>query len=211
MASKIHVIPYWRQADFKRQYTQAEARERLGWPQDQPLFFTLRRHIPRTGIADAIEAVAPFVREKQCRFYIAGDGPLRAQHEQQATRLGAQDGIFFLGRIPDETLWLAYQAADLFILPTRSIEGFGLISIEAMSFGCPLLSSDSSAIPEVIRPIQPDFLYPAGDPHALQQKICLFLSHQLIPPTSEALVDYVERRYGFDVIAPSLFRFVEGH
>ena len=70
-------------------------------------------------------------------FYIGGDGELRPSLERLSAELGATEKIRFTGRLSDEDLLLAYQAADLFVLPTLALECFGLISIEAMSFGCP--------------------------------------------------------------------------
>lgn len=188
LREKTSVIPYWRRPGLERSHTKAEARELLGWPQEQTIFFTLRDHKPRTGIGDAIEAAAPLLGEGRCLFFIGGNGPLRSHYEELSRKLGLEKEITFLGRISDEMLALAYEAADLFLLPTRALECFGLISIEAMSFGCPVLASDSSAIPEVLAPISPAFLFETGDLEEMRKKMLDFLEGRLIPPPPNRLL-----------------------
>ncbi|MCB9644866.1 MAG: glycosyltransferase family 4 protein [Myxococcales bacterium] len=208
MQDKISVMPYWRRPGLQRTHTQVEARTLLGWPQEIPIFFTVRFHGPRTGIDDAIHATAPLTETHDFRFYIAGDGPLRTHHEGLVQHYHANDKIHFLGRISEEDLDLAYQAADAFLLPTRALECFGLISIEALSFGCPVISSDSSAIPEVLAPILPAFLYPTGDITALQGKIRAFLQGQLQAPAPEVLIQYIEEHYSYQRLLPTFLEIL---
>lgn len=204
LADKVTVVPYWRRPELERTMTKAEAREKLGWPQDETIVYTLRRHAPRYGIDVAIRAVAPLAKAGRCRFVAAGDGALRGQFQQLAQELGAADHINFPGRISDEEVAWGYQAADLFILPTRALECFGLITLEALSYGCPVLSTDAAAIPETVRPILPEFIVPAGDEVALRQKVTAFLDGALVPPSEAELIRYVHENYDADVVLPKL-------
>lgn len=208
IAKRVSVIPYWRQASLKRTMSKEEARAALGWDPKQTLFFTIRTHIPRTGIGDAIDAVRPYAKANRCQLMIAGDGPLRPTFEQLVHQHRLEKQIRFLGRISDQTLHLAYQAADAFLLTTRALECFGLILIEAMSFGCPVISSDSTAIPEVMMPILPQGLYPAGDVQALTDKIGQFLDGRLDLPSSEQIRSYIEDTYGPQHITPLYLRWL---
>ncbi|MHC5833145.1 MAG: glycosyltransferase, partial [Nostoc sp.] len=70
---------------------------------------------------------------------IAGRGHIQAALQQQATELGLDDNVKFLGFLPDEQLPLAYQAAELTIMPSQSFEGFGLVIIESIACGTPVL------------------------------------------------------------------------
>ena len=207
---RVQVIPHWCREEQRRTLTREEARRRLGWPDDRKNLFTLRELGPRYGVDTAIRAVAPHVRAGACHFHVAGRGAARAQLEAMTTELGCADGVTFMGRISDEDLALAYQAADLFLLPTAALECFGLIILEALSFGCPVLSTDSCAIPETMQAILPDFIVPAGDAAAMEVKVRQFLQGELSPPSTEDLVRHVKQRYHRRVVVPRLFELIEG-
>lgn len=210
LGDRVTIIPHWRRPELRRQYTQAQARGRLGWPESEPTLFTVRGLGPRYGIDVAIRAVAPLAAAKRCRFVIGGEGPLRAYLEQLARETGAGTGVHFAGRLSEEQLALMYQAADLFLLPTLALECFGLIIQEAFAFGCPVLSSDAGAIPELMRPILPDFIVPAGNVEALRGAATAFLDGRLVAPPSEQLVRYVDQNFSEAVIGPRIAQLVEG-
>lgn len=64
-------------------------------------------------------------------------------------KLGIQDDVIFTGYVPNEDLPALYNAADLFVYPSL-YEGFGLPPLEAMSSGCPVITSNTSSLPEVV-------------------------------------------------------------
>jgi glycosyltransferase involved in cell wall biosynthesis len=117
--------------------------------------------------------------------------------------------VTLTGRLSDEQLVEAYQAADVFMLPTLALECFGLISIEAMAFGCPVFASDSSAIPETLRPFRPDLLFPAGDTEALRRLVAGWLEGRLTLPDADTVVGYVDSHYSQEVIVPRLLALLE--
>jgi glycosyltransferase involved in cell wall biosynthesis len=186
-----------------------EARRLLGWPADRPIFFTLRRHEERYGIDIAIRAMAPLASTHTWLFYVGGDGALRPKLEALARELGLSDRVRFTGRLTDEELSLAYQAADAFLLPTNSLECFGLIILEALACGCPVIATDAGAIPEIMKTILPDFIVPAGDPIALQEKIMDFLELKLQSPPPEELTAFALSRYGKPEIVPRLLGLLQ--
>ena len=193
-----------------RGHSKAEARRMLGIAEDERYLFTVRGHGPRYGLDVAVRAIAPLARAGRCRFCLAGDGPLRPSLEALSRELGVEDRIHFPGRLDDEALTLWYEAADLFLLPTTALECFGLITLEAFAFGCPVLSTDACALPETMAPIMPDFLVPAGDEAALRAKLEAFLDGRLVPPPPERLLEYLEERYGESQVLPKLFALLEG-
>lgn len=197
----FHVIPHWVSPSWRRTLTSEQARERLGWRQSVQTLFTVRQLRPRYGIADAIAAVAPLARRGACDFRIAGSGPLDESLRATIREHGAEDGVRLVGRIGDDDLRLAYQAADLFLLPTRALEGFGLIILEALAYGLPVLGTTVGAIPEVLGGILPDFLVPPGDVAALRLKVEEFLTGRLQAPPAAVVSDAVHRLYGEPAIA----------
>jgi glycosyltransferase involved in cell wall biosynthesis len=210
LGHRVTVIPHWHQPAYRRTKSKIEARRLLGWHESDVTFFTLRTHGPRYGLDIAIDALSPLLKAKRCRFVVAGDGPMRSALEQQAARLGVTERVTFTGRLTDEQVALAYQASDLFVLPTLALECFGLIILEAFAYGCPVLSSDAGAIPETMQPIMPQFIVPAGDVEALRNKASAFLDGHLVPPSSDALIEYVGERFAYSVVTPRLSALLEG-
>lgn len=207
--ARTTVIPHW-YARVNQGVSRAEARRQLGWPADARIFFTVRGMGPRYGVDIAIRALAPLLTEFDAHFYLAGDGVLRPQLQALAATMDPGGRMHFMGRIPDRELELAYAAADLFILPTLALECFGLITLEAFAFGCPVLSTDVGAIPETMRPVLPGLIVPAGDVAALREKARSFLKGEIALPGERALIEFAAGRYGAPVVIPQLCRLLEG-
>lgn len=196
VGERISVIPHWYTRRGPR-LDKADARRILGWSQEALIFLTVRSMGPRYGLDVALRALGPLTQDLDCHFYLGGDGAMRPQLETLAASFQRSSGkrIHFMGRITDEQLEMAYAAADLFILPTLALECFGLIIVEALSFGCPVLGTDAGAIPELLRPILPQFIVPAGDAAALQSRARQFLQGISNVPERQTLIDYAAERY----------------
>lgn len=210
LGNRVVVVPHWRRPELRRELSKSEARRCLGWPVDETILLTVRKLAPRYGLDVAIRAIAPLARERACMFVIAGDGPSRVALTDLACSLGVGERVRFTGRLDETQLALAYQAADLFVLPTAALECFGLIVIEALAFGCPIVSTDAGAIPELMQPILPNFTVPAGNRDALESKIRDVLAGRITPPPAAALTAYVERAFGKEHVTSQLVGFLEG-
>lgn len=99
---------------------------------------------------------------------------------------------------------LSYQAADLFVLPTMELECFGLIILEALAMGCPIVATNVAAIPELLEPILPEFIVPANNVTAMRTKLQDYLEGRIVVPKQETLIDYVQRRYAKKVICQKM-------
>jgi glycosyltransferase involved in cell wall biosynthesis len=161
---KLHLVPG--AVDLERFQPVGSRR---GIPGEGPVLLSVRRLVPRMGLENLIDAMGA-VRERfpGAQLVIGGEGPLRDELERRA------DGkpVRFLGFVPDEELPALYRAADLFVLPTRELEGFGLVAIEAMACGTPVVGTPVGAIPEVL---DPEFLLPGTDAGAIARGIVKFL------------------------------------
>jgi len=105
---------------------------------------------------------------KNIRSIIVGTGELSKKIRSETKRLELEDQIKFFGFIKKEELWKCYSAADLFVLPSVN-EAFGIVLLEAMAFGLPIIASDSGACPEVIG--KAGILFKQGDYEDLGEKI----------------------------------------
>jgi glycosyltransferase involved in cell wall biosynthesis len=182
---KAIVLPGW--VDTTRFQIPAEPRDdlrmRLGppWTMGTPTFFTLRRLVPRMGLDTAIEAVALLARRgRGCRFVIGGEGPERPRLEALAVSRGVADRVSFLGHLVEERLSDSYAAADCFLLPTRALECFGLIVLEAFASGLPVVGVPVGSIPELVGGAFTEWIAGDNSATALADRMDDFLAGRLV-------------------------------
>ncbi|MBI4589253.1 MAG: glycosyltransferase family 4 protein [Candidatus Rokubacteria bacterium] len=156
---------------FRPAADRATARGRLGLPAEGLLLFTVRNLEPRMGLDALIHAVAEVRKDLDVRLVIGGQGRLRASLESLVDTLGLGGVVSFAGLIPEADLASFYQAADCFVLPTRSLEGFGLVTVEALACGTPVLGTPVGATPEILAPLAPELLTDDASPEALARGI----------------------------------------
>lgn len=162
----------------------SQAREKLGthiWPLDEVCLFSLRRHVERTGIDNLIKAIdwlrtklKPNSNHLKFRLIIGGDGPLKPKLEALTATLNLNSHIKFIGKISESEVALAYRAADCFVLPSRSLECFGLVILESFAVGTPVIATPVGAIPEVLGPFAADSLADGTSPEDIGKTILKF-------------------------------------
>jgi glycosyltransferase involved in cell wall biosynthesis len=145
---------------YKPLGSKQEQRQKLNIPKDKCVLFTLRRLVPRMGLENLIEAMPLILKANPCVYLVIGGiGPLRDRLEKLSCSLGLERAIRFEGFIDIDKLPAYYNAADLFILPTKALEGFGLITIEALACGVPVLGTPVGATKEVLGKFNPALLF----------------------------------------------------
>jgi rhamnosyl/mannosyltransferase len=100
---------------------------------------------------------------------VAGDGERRDELERQASVLGVDDRVRFLGYVGDDRLLDCYSVADVFVLPSvEPSEAFGIVQLEAMAHGLPVVNTDlPSGVPWVSQDGRTGLTVPPRDPEAL--------------------------------------------
>ncbi|OWY62564.1 hypothetical protein B7486_57730, partial [cyanobacterium TDX16] len=148
------------------------ARERLGLDVDRPTIVTVRRLVRRTGVDLLLDALVPIVREvPDVQLVVAGDGRRRPALEAQAEQLGLATHVTFLGRVPDDVLPTLYRAADLSVVPSRSLEGFGLVTLESLACGTPVVVTDVDGLADAPRELDPSCVVRRDDVGALADRL----------------------------------------
>jgi glycosyltransferase involved in cell wall biosynthesis len=188
--SKIVVVPAAVELGRFRPRDRAEVRRELGWPAG-PIVFVMRRLVRRMGLEVLIDA---FVDVPGARLVVGGTGPLEGELKAQVARLGLQDRVSFPGRLADDDLVRHYQAADLTVVPTIALEGFGLVTVESLACGTPVVGTAEGGTQEILEGFRPDLLVPPGDAAALARKIREALA---APPSQEACRAYAEAHYAW--------------
>lgn len=170
-----------------------EACRVLGLPTDPRYVLAVRRLVPRMGLDVLIRAWADAApRLGGAILLLAGDGPERTALRHLADELGAGGSVRFLGRLSDDALLHAYRAASLSVVPTVALEGFGLVALESLACGTPVVATDSGGLPEAIAPLDPRLLVPAGDAAALSARIEAVLTGGQDLPSSATCRSYAE-------------------
>lgn len=151
--------------DLARWRRIAEAEPRSS---DGATILCVAHQYPRKHVADLLRAL-PIVRRAvpHACAVIVGDGPEHANLRRLAAELGLGDAARLLGGVPDDReVARLYRHADVFCLPSVQ-EGFGIVFLEAMAAGLPIVAIRSSATPEVVPQGRAGLLVPPGDVEAL--------------------------------------------
>ncbi|MBI4172793.1 MAG: glycosyltransferase family 4 protein [Actinobacteria bacterium] len=172
LSASILTVPGGADLDrFTPARDRAATRRELGMPGHGMLLLTVRDLQPRMGLDALIRAVALVRADLPVRLVIGGQGRLHRELEELARDLGVMDIVRFAGLIPEADLPGYYQAADCFVLPTRELEGFGLVTVEALGCGTPVLGTPVGATPEILSPLAPELLTDDASPEALARGI----------------------------------------
>ncbi|MDP2924670.1 MAG: glycosyltransferase family 4 protein [Candidatus Omnitrophota bacterium] len=178
-AAKIAQIPAGVDTErFKPASDKNAVRKVLDLSQYSQILFTVRRLVPRMGLDNLIKAM-PLVLEKfpEVFLVIGGQGPLQQELKQLAEefRLGAK--IILTGFIEDEKLPLYYQACDLFILPSKANEGFGIVTLEALASGVPVLATPIGGSIEILNKLDKNLLFKDISPDSIASLIIEYLTN----------------------------------
>lgn len=212
LTSGIAVIPGWVDLDRFRIIEDRQAAKRsLGWPEDIRVLFTLRRLVERMGL-DRLLKACKILRDKGHRFLavIGGDGPLRKRLEELTSELNLKNHVQFLGRVDDAILPTMYGACDAFVLPTAQLEGFGIIAIEALACGRPVLATPVGAIPEILNRVEPRWMAKSADEEAIAELLTAFVRGELPNHPSQEVRSIVERQYDSGLVLSRLAEVILG-
>lgn len=199
----IHIIPGGVDLDrFNIDISPSEARLKLDWHPDRPTIFCIRRLAKRMGLENLIAAIAK-VRDRypDVMLYIAGKGALAETLQQQILESELENNIKLLGYVSDLHLPLCYRAANFSVIPTLSLEGFGLIVVESLAAGTPALGTAVGGIPEILQPFCSDLLFEGSSVGELAAGISEALSGQRRLPTQEECLTYVKDNYSWNQVA----------
>nr|WP_280712759.1 glycosyltransferase [Desulfobaculum xiamenense] len=188
------------------------ARERLRLPGGRTLFLTVRNLAPRMGLETFVEAFAgsALLRERAMGV-IGGRGLLEESLWALVRDGGLEDCIRFWGFVDEEQLPDLYGAADWFVLPTRLLEGFGLVIPEAWACGTPVLGTPQGAIPDILSAVDPNHVFDGLDAQALRRKMeDVVRRPQEYRHDPQALREHAAGRFAWSMVAGAFEEVVRG-
>jgi len=200
---RIHVIPGGTNVErFRTGVSRRAARTRLGWPTDRPTVLTVRRLVPRMGL-DNLIAAARRIRKAvpDVLVLIAGSGPLAPILPEWIEAHGLSDTVRLVGYVPDEELPFAYRAADLSVVPSVALEGFGLITAESLAAGTPALVTPVGGLPETVRGLSDALVLPDATVEALATGLSQALTGALPLPSADQCRAYARAHYSWATVA----------
>jgi glycosyltransferase involved in cell wall biosynthesis len=126
------------------------------------------------------------------------------------SRLGLSDCVRLVGFVPDDVLPMMYAAADAFVLPTAELECFGIIALESLACGRPVLATPVGAIPEILQQVEPRWLTRDASPGAIAERLVDFLKGDLPVASPESLRSLVVQNYSYDTVIEQLVETAMG-
>jgi glycosyltransferase involved in cell wall biosynthesis len=130
---------------------------------DVPRLLCVGRLIPIKGHDVLLRALAQARRVvPRLRLDVVGSGPLDEQLRAQAAELGLGDAVRFVGHVAP----VPYEEGAIVVVPSLG-EGFGMVALEAMERGRPVIASDVGGLPEIVANEETGLIVPAGDAQAL--------------------------------------------
>jgi glycogen synthase len=199
----IRVVPGGTDLErFNTTLTRIEARRLLGWPAERPLLLAVRRLVRRTGLENLIDAAKLLVtRQPDLLVLIGGSGPLAGELQQRIAEHGLENNVRMLGRIEDVDLPTAYRAANMTVVPSQSLEGFGLITLESLASGTPVFVTPVGGLPEIVVPLAPECVFDGTSSKEIASVLGEALRGDRFVPTQEACRNYAVSRFSWTRIA----------
>jgi glycosyltransferase involved in cell wall biosynthesis len=151
------------------------SRSQLGLPSDRFIAITVGRLVKRKGIDQLLQALA----RPECQealLYVVGDGPERAPLTALSKELGLEDRVVFTGRVEEDHKWQLLECADAYVSATLH-EGFGLVYLEGMAAGLPVVTFDHGGQVDFLRHDETGYVVPAGDVAGLAAAISRLMAN----------------------------------
>ncbi len=187
---KVHVISPGVDTDCFHPIPAAHAKEHISICPDSRIILFVGRIEPLKGIDHMLEAIAlvvrrhPELRDDLCVPIVGGE-PCRIAEDDEMVRLqelretlGISDIVTFLGSRNQDTLQYYYSAAEMVVMPS-DYESFGMVALEAMACGTPVIASDVGGLAFLVKDGKTGYRVPAGDTEALAERIAHLLTDDL--------------------------------
>lgn len=213
---KISIIPPGVDETRFTPIAQKEAKAALGMEARDRLLLFVGRIEPLKAVDTILEAIN--LLRHQCadllqhtRFAVIGgtpDNPELSRLMSLSEQLKLGDVVQFLGAKDHTLLSTYYAAAEAVIMPS-DYESFGMVALEAMASGTPVIASEVGGLAFLVRNGQTGFLVPTREPEALAEKICAFLSHPELRVRMGQNAALVARQYAWTTIAQKLLTVFE--
>jgi D-inositol-3-phosphate glycosyltransferase len=203
---RVAVIPCGVNLDRFRPQDRAAARAALDLPPESSIVLFVGRLEPLKGVEILIDAIAELEDTTPDLVIVGGDqraSSYMAGLKAQAERAGIGDRVRFVGAVAQESLPAYYSAADVCVVPSY-YESFGLVALEAMACGTPVIASRVGGLTGTIRDGESGYLIPWRCPQPFADKIDLLLTNDELRHALGAAAEERAQRFHWSAVAEEL-------
>jgi glycosyltransferase involved in cell wall biosynthesis len=208
-ATEVEIVPFGAAVDPGR--VSPSLPEPSSGPRDRYELLFVGRLVERKGVQHLLEALALLrQRGRAVSLRVVGDGPFLTLLRRRAAELKMEQFVTFEGKIPDDALARRFATCDAFVLPAVTdakgdIEGLGVVLIEALQYGRPVIASGAGGITDIVRHGETGLLVPPGEPEALANAVIEYMDDPaLARRMAEAGRSDVAARFGWPIIIGKL-------
>lgn len=164
------------------------------------------RLVYRKGVHYLVDSMEFIIREcPKAILVIVGDGPLKRHLKERILELGLSRSIVFLGKITDDELPDVYRSSDVLVMPSLFGESLGIVALEGMASGVPVIASSIGGLKEVIVDGVTGLLLKSVSPKVIAETVFRLCSDpELSWSLSVRARSVVERKYSWDAIIPKI-------
>ncbi len=174
---------------------------------DNPCVLFVGSLIPRKGLHFLVDIAGKILKEHaSTKFLIVGKGPLKDQFVNAINKRGFWNSFLFVDSLNEDMLAAAYNAADVFVLPSLQ-EGQGIVLLEAEASGKPVVAFNVGGVPEAMRDGETGFLAELGDTDKFANAVAKLLSDvELREKMGEDARKFVVENFTWDLCAQKMLR-----
>ncbi len=157
-----------------------EADRAVPFQHPRPYVLAIGRHVPQKGFDVLLHAMSRIQNRKEpCDLILAGDGTEHTALKALAVELGLEANVLFPGRVNHADAMSLFAGCKVFVLPSRH-EPFGIVNLEAMAVGKPIVASRVGGVPEIVTDAENGLLVSPDDPDALAAAISKLLNDEVM-------------------------------
>ena len=207
-AEKIGVVPCGVNLDLFRPMDRADARQGLGFDEDESIVLYVGRFDPIKGIDRLLEAMAYLKHLKRTRLVIiGGDDPGTPEYQnlkRLSGKFGIEESVHFVGRVEQNQLTPYYNAADALVVPSY-YESFGLVGLESLACGTPVVATRVGAMEDILVDGKTGYVVAGATPRGLANSIEKIIANPAGPLMSAHAIRASILKYGWSNVAAAVF------
>ena len=208
---KIGVVPCGVNLELFRPVDKATARRRLGFDHQESLVMYVGRLDPLKGLDRLLKAMTFLQHQQRLRLLVVGgdsnQDPESKELKCRARTLGISDSVTFAGRVEQENLPPYYSAADVLVVPSY-YESFGLVGLESLACGTPVITTPVGAIDGYVRDGETGNVVTPASPRSLANSIDTMIANAHTPSPDSIRTSVLE--YSWSHVASAMIEEYAG-